>query len=1451
MHDPSKTNQELIEENSLLKQRIQELEKSEVERKQIEKVLRESEAQKNAILNGIKTNIAFVDKDLRILWLNVTAAESVNKSPEEMTGHACHEFWADPSKPCKDCPTLRAFQTKKPEHAVLHTPDGRIWDERGEPVFDMEGNLIGVVEIAQDITEHRRAGEALHLFKDLVEHSSDAIGMSTPEGRHYYQNEAFDRLFGNIGDFPPETVYIDKAIGKQVFDTIMDGGRWQGEVKMFKKDRTILDIFQRAYAIKNQDGRIIGLVGLNTDITKRKLAEESLREQKEKFRLITETIDEVFWMADVDIGRMFYISPSYERVWGRSREGLYENPQSFLDAVHVEDRECVIAGLTIEKSGQPFEHEYRIVLPDGNVRHIWDRGFPIHDEKGQVHSYAGIAIDITEQKQSEASMKLRLQLLEFSVTHGIEELLQKSLDEIGALTGSPIGFYHFVEADEKTLSLQAWSTRTEREFCLAAGKGLHYGIEQAGVWVDSIRERKPVIHNDYAALPHRKGLPPGHAAVIRELTMPIFRGGKIVAILGIGNKPVDYTEADLRTVSFLADVTWEIARKKMAEKELSESEVKFRLIFDTTLEGIYQSTPEGCYIVVNPAFAHMLGYESPKDLMETVNNIGQQLYADPNRQSEIKRLLATEGTAEGFEAQLYRKDCSTIWVIINAMTVKNEKGDILCYQGGMIDITDRKQAEDRLRASEAKYSNYTANAPDGVFVANEKGRYLEVNRAACLMTGYREEELLQMSISDLLSGESLESGLANFRKLIETGKSKGEGQFNHKDGSKRWWFMDAVKLSQTRYLGFAKDITERKDVDVQLRKSTQLLQNVIDHSQYFIYAKDLDGRFIMASKSLALFFGQQTHEDLLGKTSHDFLPKSTADKHRANDLDVMAQQTHIQFEETVEIGDGLLTFISTKFPLLDVEGKLYAVCGASVDITERKAMEEALRKSEEKYRGIFDESIAAIYIFDNKKNFIDANQAGLELLGYSREELLNMGITDVDADPVIVLPAHQELLSGGRLINYEHKLRRKDGTVVTVLNNSIPLTDTRGNVIGMLSTLLNITDRKRMEEEKADLEAQIQQVQKMESVGRLAGGVAHDFNNKLGVILGYTEMALDQVDPTLPLHADLEQIRTAADHAADLTRQLLAFARKQTVAPKVLDLNKTVTSMLKMLQRLIGENIHINWQPDANLWPVKVDPSQIDQILTNLCINARDAISDVGKMTIETGKCSFDEDYCAAYTGFLPGEYVLLAVSDNGCGMDKETLSHLFEPFYTTKVVSKGTGLGLATVYGIVSQNNGIIKVYSEPDKGTTFRIYLPRHEGKTKQVQTRGPVEACSRGRETILLVEDDPSILEMTTRMLEKHGYTVLSANVPGAAIRLALERSGEIHLLMTDVVMPEMNGRDLAKNLLSLYPHLKRLFMSGYTADVIAHHGVLDEGVYFIRKPFSIKELAAKVREVLDQE
>ncbi len=397
--------------------------------------------------------------------------------------------------------------------------------------------------------------------------------------------------------------------------------------------------------------------------------------------------------------------------------------------------------------------------------------------------------------------------------------------------------------------------------------------------------------------------------------------------------------------------------------------------------------------------------------------------------------------------------------------------------------------------------------------------------------------------------------------------------------------------------------------------------------------------------------------------------------------------------------------------------------------------------------------------------------------------------------------------------------------------------------------LSDITERKRAEAEHEKLHAQLTQAQKMESVGRLAGGVAHDFNNMLGVILGNLELVLDRIGPDDPLHADLEEIRKAAQRSVDLTRQLLAFARKQTIAPKVLDLNETVEGILKMLRRVIGEDIALDWKPGQGLWPVKMDPAQIDQMLANLCVNARDAIAGVGKITAETRNTVLDEEYYAQQADFTTGEYVMLIVNDDGCGMDSKTLLLLFEPFFTTKKMGKGTGLGLATVYGAVKQNNGFINVYSELGRGTAFTIYLPRHAARTEPLPKQAPVQTVPCGHETILLVEDEPAILKMTTIMLERQGYTVLAASCPAEAISLAREHAGRIDLIMTDVIMPDMNGCDLAKNISSICPSLKRLFMSGYTADIIAQHGALDEGEHFIHKPFSLKALAEKLRESLE--
>ncbi|HSW40837.1 MAG TPA: ATP-binding protein, partial [Acidobacteriota bacterium] len=394
-----------------------------------------------------------------------------------------------------------------------------------------------------------------------------------------------------------------------------------------------------------------------------------------------------------------------------------------------------------------------------------------------------------------------------------------------------------------------------------------------------------------------------------------------------------------------------------------------------------------------------------------------------------------------------------------------------------------------------------------------------------------------------------------------------------------------------------------------------------------------------------------------------------------------------------------------------------------------------------------------------------------------------------------------------------------------------------------------ITELKRKKETREKLRAQLMHAQKMESIGRLAGGVAHDFNNMLNVILGNTEMALDQIDRSHPIYAELDEIRKTVGRSANLVRQLLGFARKQPIAPEFLDLNRTVDETLKMLRTLIGADIELVWRPAADLLPVKMDRSQIEQILANLCINARDAIENVGAITIETKNVALSEDDCSRRSGAAAGEYVLLKVCDNGCGMTEETLQCLFEPFFTTKPVDKGTGLGLSMVYGVVQQNNGFIEVDSAPGSGTAFSVYIPGRRTKKTVSHPSIPAASPARGSETILIVEDEPAGLRMAQRMLEKAGYTVLTANRPGEALRLAETHAGRIDLLISDVIMPEMNGRELAGKISSLIPGVRCLFMSGYMADVIAAQGIFDAGASFIQKPFSREALYRKVRETLD--
>jgi PAS domain S-box-containing protein len=653
-----------------------------------------------------------------------------------------------------------------------------------------------------------------------------------------------------------------------------------------------------------------------------------------------------------------------------------------------------------------------------------------------------------------------------------------------------------------------------------------------------------------------------------------------------------------------------------------------------------------------------------------------------------------------------------------------------------------------------------------------------------------------------------------------------------------------------RVYGALQDVTKHKRAEQALAESQGELTAIFDAAADGILLAETEGRkFRSANASICR---------MLGYSHDEMLDLGVSDLYRKEDLAHVFEEfdRHVKGESALSVNlrlkrkDGSVFFADVSSAPVTLGGKSFLV-GIFRDITERKVTEEALREREH----LLSESQRLGHIgswFWDLTGPFQWSEETYRLYGVSPDTFIPTPETVLDLIRDDARPAMKSWFNNfvlGEQHELEFRLNEPDGAGRVLLGRGEAVAGNGDHRAYMAGTVQDVTERKRAENEKAALEAQLRQAQKMESVGRLAGGVAHDFNNILGVILGHAELALAQVDPAQSLHTDLEEIYKAAMRSADLTRQLLAFARKQTVAPKVLDLNDVVASMLNMMRRLIGENIDLQWKPGADLWSVKVDPSQLDQILANLCVNARDAVSGIGKMIIETDNSVLDEPYCAAHAGCAPGDYVRLAVSDDGCGMDKDTQSHLFEPFFTTKAAGEGTGLGLATVYGAVKQNSGYINVYSEPGHGTTFTIYLPRQLDRAAQMQAPGATRPVPIGHETILLVEDERSILTLAKRLLENHGYTVLAASTPGEAISLAKGHTGEIHLLMTDVVMPEMNGRVLAKHLLALRPQIKRLFMSGYTANVIAHHGVLDEGVHFIQKPFTMDSLAAKVRDALD--
>ena len=645
-----------------------------------------------------------------------------------------------------------------------------------------------------------------------------------------------------------------------------------------------------------------------------------------------------------------------------------------------------------------------------------------------------------------------------------------------------------------------------------------------------------------------------------------------------------------------------------------------------------------------------------------------------------------------------------------------------------------------------------------------------------------------------------------------------------------------------------RQIVERKRAEEALLNAAQQWRTTFDGISDIVCLLDPEGRILRCNKAMVNLLGKPFSE-ILSRPYWEIVHGTTAP---IKECPVVRMRETRRRETTILSIDDRWFSIAVD-PLLNEAGVLIGAVHIMSDITERKQAEEAIRRSEEKYRTILENIEDGYYEVDIAGNFTFFNDSICRIWGYPKEELMGMNnrqYTDQENAKKLFQAFNKVCRTGEPTKEVGWEIIRKDGTKRYIEASVSLQKNSSDKPIGFRGIIRDITERKRVEEERLALQEQFRQSQKMESVGQLAGGVAHDFNNLLTVITGYSDLILRRIDQNDSIRGDAEEIKRSAEKAASLTRQLLAFSRKQVLEPKVLDLNHLVANMHKMLQRLIGEDIELVTLLTKDLRSVKVDPGQIEQVILNLAVNARDAMPDGGKLTIETANAELDGNYARTHIGVTPGRFMMLSVSDTGHGMTPEIRERIFEPFFTTKEKDKGTGLGLSTVYGIIKQSGGNILVYSEPGQGTTFKIYLPMIEETTDSL---GPSIVSTKpleGSETVLLVEDEEAVRKLIHAILRNYGYKVLEAANGEEALRIAHEQPPQsIQLMLTDVVMPRMSGRELADCLKSVRPEMKVLYMSGYTSQAVVHHGVLDPATAYIQKPFTSDALASKVRDVLD--
>jgi two-component system, cell cycle sensor histidine kinase and response regulator CckA len=938
-----------------------------------------------------------------------------------------------------------------------------------------------------------------------------------------------------------------------------------------------------------------------------------------------------------------------------------------------------------------------------------------------------------------------------------------------------------------------------------------------------------------------------------------------------------------------------------------ENGADYRSIFQNAIDGFYQSTPEGKFLTVNPALAQMLGYASPGELLTEIRDISRQYYASAERRAEFKRLLDECGVVRNFEAEVLKRDGTRIWIASNARVVRNGGRRPPYYEGFVKDITEQKRAEAAIREGEKFLAGIFASIQDGISILDTEMNIIRVNPS--MRKWYAHALPLEgKKCYAAYHGAAEPCEPCPTREAVRAGKKAAGRVPKRGPGGKIVGWLDLYSFpffdpDTGRIRGvieYIRDISDQRAAEEALKRSEaesrrlarenavmaeigQILCSTLNIDTVYERVSEAVRRLIpfdrmavniIRPEKEAFFIPYVSGREVFLRQKGDLVPlRGTA----AAEVLRSRKSLLIRKGEIASLAGrfpGLLPLAQAGFqsmmliPLLfqdrvigilnlqQATGEPFTeealrlgekvgaqIAGAMANAqlyAERERAEIAHRESEEKYRLLVENANDAIFIVqDGMIRF--SNPRTEELLDYPAGELAAMPFSRH------LHPADPEAAAGGdrpeegkKLPERTLRIRNRRGQEIWTEMNSVAIL-WEGKP-ATLNFARDITEQKR-------LEAQFLQAQKMEAVGRIAGGVAHDFNNLLTVINSQSQLALLELKEWDPLREKFESIQKAGERAANLTRQLLAFSRRQVVERKVIDLNGLIRDLEKMLRRVIGEDIRLETSLTAHPGRVKADPGQIEQALLNLVVNARDAMPGGGKLTIATGDEEVDGEYAGKHMGLKTGRYVRLSVSDTGVGMPPEVKERLFEPFFTTKEKGKGTGLGLSTVYGVVKQTGGEIWIYSEPALGTTVKIYLPAVDAPVEGEKKKPAAERTACGSETILVVEDEDEVRKLAAGILSRQGYKVLEASHGGDALLMMEKRPEPIELLLTDVVMPGISGPDFARRLKILRPELKVLYMSGYADNGIFQQGILERGMAFLQKPFTVENLARKVREVLD--